>query len=73
MARSAAGHTGAEKRAGWSFLAVSVNNSLYTLNAFRPSNRFRLLFGWSFFASWVTIELAPFILAVEVLLGAWFV
>jgi len=62
-----------EQRAGWSFLAVSVNNSLYTLNAFRPSRKSRLLFGWSFFASWVTIELAPYILLIEVLLGGWFV
>lgn len=52
---------------------MSVNNALYTLNAFRPSNRSRLLFGWSFFASWITIELAPFILLVEVAVGTWFV
>lgn len=52
---------------------MSVNNALYTLNAFRPSNRSRLLFGWSFFASWITIELAPYVLLVEVLVGGWFV
>lgn len=32
-----------------------------------------MLFGWSFFASWVTIELAPYILLIEVLVGGWFI
>ncbi len=40
------------------YLTVSVNNVAYTVNAFRPSRRNPLLFGWSFFASWMTIELA---------------
>lgn len=40
------------------YLAVSVNNVAYTLNALRPTKRSRVLFGWSFFASWITIELA---------------
>ena len=45
---------------GWAYLAVSINGAAYTLNAYRPARRSRLLFGWSFFASWITIELAPF-------------
>ena len=45
---------------GWSYLAVSINGALYTLNAYRPARRSRVLLGWSFFASWITIELAPF-------------
>ena len=65
-------HNRTERRAGWAYLGVSINNAMYTLNAFRPSNRFRLLFGWSFFASWVTIELAPYILLIEVVVSALF-
>ncbi len=52
--------------AGRIFLGVSINNALYTLNALRPNRTNKLLFGWSFFASWITIELAPFILIAEV-------
>ncbi|MBI2704727.1 MAG: alpha/beta hydrolase [Actinobacteria bacterium] len=48
-------------------LAVSVNNIVYTVNAFRPTRRSRVLFGWSFFASWITIELAWFHLIWQVL------
>jgi len=42
----------------WVYLAVSVNGALYTVNAYLPVKRNPLLFGWSFFASWITIELA---------------
>ncbi len=52
--------------AGRIFLGVSINNALYTLNALRPNRTNKLLFGWSFVASWITIELAPFILIAEV-------
>lgn len=45
---------------GWAFLAVSINGAAYTLTAYRPPKRNRLLYSWGFFASWVTIELAPF-------------
>lgn len=45
---------------GWVFLVVSVNGAAYTVSAFKPPKRNRLLFGWGFFASWVTIEMAPF-------------
>ena len=57
---------------GWIYLAVSVNGALYTLTAFRPPKRSRVLFGWSFFASWVTIELAPFHLLWQVVATALF-
>ncbi len=49
-----------QQQAGWAYLAVSINGLGYTLNAYRPTRTNRLLFFWSFFASWITIELAPF-------------
>src|SRR3954449_4144480 len=61
------GRHDAATRAGWAYLAVSVNGLVYTLNAFRPPRRSRVLLGWSFLASWVTIELAPFHLVVQIL------
>lgn len=42
----------------WLFLAVSIWGALFTLNAMRPVQKNRVLFGPSFFASWMTIELA---------------
>lgn len=41
----------------WLFLALSVLGALFTINAFRPVKRNRVLFIPSFFASWLTIEL----------------
>jgi acetyl esterase/lipase len=58
---------------GWAYLGVSINNAVYTLNAFRPNRRSKLLFGWSFFASWLWIELAPYILVLQVLVTGLFV
>jgi acetyl esterase/lipase len=40
------------------FLLASIWGALFTINAFRPVRRNRFLFGPSFFASWMTIELA---------------
>ncbi|HXX91228.1 MAG TPA: alpha/beta hydrolase [Acidimicrobiales bacterium] len=57
---------------GWIYLAVSINGALYTLTAFRPPKRSRMLYGWSFFASWVTIELAPYHLLWQVVATALF-
>jgi acetyl esterase/lipase len=57
---------------GWVYLAVSINGAAYTLTAFRPPRRSRALYGWSFFASWVTIELAPFHLLWQVVATALF-
>jgi acetyl esterase/lipase len=57
---------------GWAYLAVSINGAAYTLNAYRPVRSNRLLFGWSFFASWITIELAPFHLLWQVVATALF-
>ncbi|MFN8040639.1 MAG: alpha/beta hydrolase [Acidimicrobiales bacterium] len=42
----------------WVYLAVSINNAVYTVNAYVPTKKNRVLFGPSFFASWITIELA---------------
>ncbi len=50
----------------WVFLAVSINGAVYTLNAYLPVKRNPLLFGWSFFASWITIELAWVHLVIQV-------
>jgi acetyl esterase/lipase len=56
----------------WVFLAVSVNGAAYTLNAYLPVKRNPLLFGWSFLASWITIELAWLHLVVQVVATAVF-
>ena len=57
---------------GWIYLAVSINGAAYTLNAYRPARNNRLLFFWSFFASWITIELAPFHLVWQVIATGFF-
>lgn len=49
------------------FMTLTINNIAYTVNAFRPTRRNPVLFGWSFFASWITIELAWFHLVWQVL------
>src|SRR5262245_33717891 len=66
------GHTD-EVLAAVAFLALSALFLLGTLNSFWPIRRNRILYGPSFFASWLTNELAPFYLAVMVLLTAAFV
>jgi acetyl esterase/lipase len=60
------------RRAGWAYLAVSLNGAAYTLTAYRPPRRSRVLYGWSFFASWVTIEMAPLHLVWQVVATALF-
>jgi len=57
---------------GWIYLLVSINGATYTLNAYKPS-RHPLLSGWSFFASWITIELAPYHLIWQVIATTFFV
>ena len=44
---------------GWVYLIVSVIGAWFTLNAFYPTRRWQLML-FSFFASWLTIELAWF-------------
>jgi acetyl esterase/lipase len=56
---------------GWVYLLVSINGAGYTLNAYRPS-RSRVLHGWSFMASWITIELAPYHLLWQIVATAIF-
>jgi acetyl esterase/lipase len=58
---------------GWLYLVVSINGAAYTVNARRPAKRNRYTVGWSFFASWVTIELAPFHIIWQVIASALFV
>lgn len=57
---------------GWAYLVVSINGAAYTVNAFRPARKNRVLYGWSFFASWITIELAPLHLLWQVFATAIF-
>jgi acetyl esterase/lipase len=42
----------------WLFLVAACVGLLFTVNAFRPVRRNRWLFGQSFFAAWLTTELA---------------
>ena len=42
----------------WLFLVASCIGLLFTINAFRPVRENRWLFGQSFFAAWLTTELA---------------
>src|SRR4051794_36371795 len=56
----------AATRAGWAYLAVSVNGLVYTLNAFRPPRRSRVLLGWSFLPSGAPTEPAPFPLGGQI-------
>jgi acetyl esterase/lipase len=49
----------------WVLLVVGLWCALHAVNAWRPIRRNRLLFVWSFFAAWLTIELAPLWLVVE--------
>jgi acetyl esterase/lipase len=42
----------------WLFLVAALVGALFTANAFRPVRRNRWLFGQSFFAAWLTTELA---------------
>lgn len=61
--------------ASWWFLGVSIYGALYTLNAYRPFRLGGATVVPSFFASWLTIELAPHHLAwqaVATVVFAWF-
>jgi acetyl esterase/lipase len=58
---------------GWVFLVVSAYGALYTLNAYRPIKRSRLLFLWAFMSSWLTIEGALFHVAWQVVAAGVFV
>jgi acetyl esterase/lipase len=57
----------------WLFLAVAVIGLLLTANAFRPVRRNRWLFGQSFFAAWLTTELAGHNLLWQVIATVLFV
>ncbi|MGH8984493.1 MAG: alpha/beta hydrolase fold domain-containing protein [Acidimicrobiia bacterium] len=56
----------------WAFLAVSIVGAAFTVNAYRPSSRWQLL-GLSFFAGWLTGELALFHLAWQLVATVVFV
>ena len=55
------------------YLLVSINGAAYTVNAFFPARKNRVLFVPSFFAAWLTIELAWLHLFWQMVLTAWFV
>jgi acetyl esterase/lipase len=65
------GHTGA--MLGWLFLFISLYGALFTLNAFAPLRRGRVLFMWSFVSSWLTIEGALFHVIWQMAVSALFV
>ncbi|MCX7619759.1 MAG: alpha/beta hydrolase [Acidimicrobiales bacterium] len=49
------------------YLGISINGAIYTINAYVPARRNRVLFIPSFLASWITIELAWFHLLWQVI------
>ncbi|HVN51643.1 MAG TPA: alpha/beta hydrolase [Acidimicrobiales bacterium] len=53
----------------WLLLLFGAWCALLALNAWRPVRRNRLLFVWSFFAAWMTIEAAPLWVVVELAVG----
>ncbi len=56
----------------WLFLALSVLGAWITFNAFRPSSRWQLL-GVSFFAAWLTGELAIWTIVGQAIVTAGFI
>jgi acetyl esterase/lipase len=70
--RGSVGHNGS-MLAAWIFLAFSVMAGIFILNAYRPSRRNRVLFAPSFFASWLTIELAWLHILTEIVGVAIFI
>jgi acetyl esterase/lipase len=57
----------------WAFLIVSVLGVIHAVNALHPQRRPMAVFAWSFFASWLTIELVWHHLVIGVLWTALFV
>jgi len=53
----------------WLLLALGLWCAIHLVNGFRPIRRNKVLFFWSFFASWLTIEAAPVWLVAEVVAG----
>jgi len=54
----------------WLLLLFGAWCALHAFNAWRPVRRNRVLFVWSFFAAWITIEAAPIWILVELAVGA---
>jgi len=57
----------------WIYLVATLIGLLHTYNAFWPVRRNKVLFVWSFFASWLTIEGAWFHIAWQMAATAVFV
>ena len=54
----------------WLLLVFAAWCGLYLVNALRPVRRNRVLFVFSFFSSWLTIEGSPVWMALEILVAA---
>jgi acetyl esterase/lipase len=57
---------------GWAYLAVSLVGAWFTVNAYWPSRRWQVL-ALSFFAGWLTSELAVFHIAWQVAASVGFI
>jgi acetyl esterase/lipase len=55
---------------GWTYLVLSLLGLLHAVNALHPTRRNMMLLGWSFFASWLTIELVWHHVVVGLLITA---
>ena len=55
----------------WLFLIAALIGLWFTVNAFRPVRRNSLFFGQSFFAAWLTTELAGHHLFWQVAASPW--
>jgi acetyl esterase/lipase len=58
---------------GWIYLALSVLALVHAVNALAPRKGGPLVLGWSFFAAWLTIELAWHHLVIGLLVTVGFV
>jgi acetyl esterase/lipase len=58
---------------GWLFLLLSLYGALYTLNAFAPLRRGRVLFMWSFLSSVLTAEAALFHVVWQAVVSGLFI
>ena len=57
----------------WALLVLGVLGVIHAVNAMSPRRSPALVFAWSFFASWITIELVWHHIVIGAVLAAWFV
>jgi len=58
---------------GWALLVLGLLGVVHAVNAMSPRKSPALVFAWSFFASWLTIELVWHHIVLGAALAAWFV